>query len=306
MKHIFVLNPAAGKGDAEKKILPQILSAAKKSGVDYEIHRTMHVGDARRFVRSRCTALEGELLRFYAVGGDGTLNEVVNGALRCPNAEIALIPAGTGNDFPRMFSSPKAFLDIAKQIKGKARPMDLIRCNESHFINMLNIGLDCAVVAKTAEIKKNSPLNGSAAYLASLTSSFLANKGCFLTVEFEDGTVEEGEFTLVAVGNGAFCGGGFKGVPQASVDDGLLDVSLIRKVDRKTFLALVRKYHQGTHLNDPKAREIVKYVQCRKVVITSSERLLFCADGELAKAKRIELEILPGAIRFSLPEGVCR
>ncbi len=303
MKHIFILNPAAGRGNAEAKILPEILSSVKKNGIDYEIHRTINAGDASHFVKNHCLKETEETMRFYAIGGDGTLNEVANGAFGFENAEIALIPAGTGNDFPRSFSHPEAFLDIPKQLAGKARPIDLIRYNDRYLVNMLNIGLDCAVVAKTAELKKKPLLNGSMAYIAGLASVFGTNKGCKMTVTLEDGSREEGEFTLLAVGNGAFCGGGFKGVPKASIDDGLFDVSMIRKVNRRTFLALIGKYHDGTHLESPKTEGLIKYVQCKKLMISSNERLQICADGEISKTKQIELELLPGAIRFSVPEG---
>ena len=149
MKHIFILNPAAGKGTAEAKILPGILAAAKSADIDYEIHRTINAGDACRFVQNRCLSEAERALRFYAVGGDGTLNEVINGAYGFVNAEIGLIPAGTGNDFPRIFKHPEYFSDISKQLTGQAHTIDLIRYNDRYLINMMNIGLDCAVVAKT-------------------------------------------------------------------------------------------------------------------------------------------------------------
>ncbi|MDD3023607.1 MAG: diacylglycerol kinase family lipid kinase [Syntrophomonadaceae bacterium] len=303
MKHIFVLNPVAGRGDAEKKLLPKILSALKNSNLDYEIHRTLNKGDATRFVKDRCLLAENAALRFYAVGGDGTLNEVVNGAFGFENVEIALIPAGTGNDFPRSFSHPEYFLDIERQLAGNSRSIDLIRYNDSYLVNMLNIGIDCAVVARTAELKKKPFLNGSSAYLAGIACVFVANKAYQMSVTLEDGSVEEGEFTLLAVGNGAYCGGGFKGVPKACLDDGLLDVSMVKKINRRTFLAVIRKYHDGTHLEPSKTELPIKYIKCRKLTISSHERLQICADGEISKEKRIDLELLPKAIVFSVPKG---
>ena len=303
MKHIFLLNPAAGRKRAEQQILPAVLAAVKDADVDYEIHRTMNPGDACRFAKTSCDAEKNRLLRFYAIGGDGTLNEVVNGIIGVQNAELALIPAGTGNDFTRMFSNPAFFLDIRRQLSGHTRVLDLIRCNDRFFINMLNIGLDCAVVAKTDEMKKNPFLQGSLAYLVSVASVLGRNKGYPMRIEFSDGTVMEDTYTLAAVGNGAFCGGGFKGVPKACLNDGLLDVSLIRKVSRRSFLALVASYHKGTHLAKTGIDGIVTYRQCREVKISSTERMQICMDGEIAKTREVELELFPSAIRFSVPEG---
>ena len=303
MKHIFILNPAAGKGNAEAKILPEILSAVKNADVDYEVHRTINAGDAFHFVQNRCITESERAMRFYAVGGDGTLNEVVNGAYGYVNAEIGLIPAGTGNDFPRIFTHPKYFGDVSRQLAGKPCQIDLIRYNDRYLVNMLNIGLDCAVVAKTGELKSYPVLKGSLAYLVGVASVLGENRGYHMSVTLDDGTVEEGEFTLVAVGNGAFCGGGFKALPKALLNDGLLDVITVKKVTRRAFLGLIGKYRKGTHLSSPKAAEILQYTQCRSLKIIGAERLQICADGEISKERQIELEILPSAIRFSMPEG---
>jgi diacylglycerol kinase family enzyme len=197
MKHIFILNPAAGKGRAAGFFLPKIIETSKRLGIDYEIHRTIAPDDARHFVKKRCEAAAADpepeaALRFYACGGDGTINEVVNGAFGYKNVETAMIPAGTGNDFPRNFGKIKAFEDIERQILGTARPVDVIRYEyipvnpvsktpsssyeldaifESdpdpvirYGINMFNIGFDCNVAAKTAEFKAHPFITGPLAY----------------------------------------------------------------------------------------------------------------------------------------------
>ncbi len=303
MKHIFILNPVAGDKKAETKILPLILEAVKGEGVDYEIHRTMNVGDGENFVRNRCLDYPQENLRFYAVGGDGTLNEVANGAFGFPNAEIAFIPAGTGNDFARIFSNPRGFHDVRKQIQGTAISMDLIRYGDRVIVNMLNIGLDCAVVTEMDRLKKKFFLRGPFAYLAGVAVVFAGNRGFRLKVNLEDGREYDREFTLVAVGNGSYCGGGFRGMPKAEINDGLLDVSLIAKVNRRTFAALIGKYHKGTHLESPMAKDIITYVKCRSLTITPEDAMEICVDGEVFRSGSLEISILPAAMRFSVPEG---
>lgn len=303
MRHIFILNPAAGPKKAEKKILPRILEAVKAENVDYEIHRTMNVGDGENFVKSRCLDHLGESMRFYAVGGDGTLNEVANGVFGFPNAELAFIPAGTGNDFARIFSDSRAFQDIRKQLRGRAKPIDLVRYDDRVIVNMLNIGLDCAVVSEVDILKERYFLRGPFAYMVGVGVVFGRNRGFHLKVTLEDGSVFDQEFTLVAVGNGAFCGGGFKGVPKAEIDDGLLDVSLINKVNRRTFASLITKYHKGTHLESPLAGDIITYVKCRSISIEPRDTMQICVDGEVSCSGRLDISIVPEAVRFSVPEG---
>ncbi len=303
MKHIFVLNPAAGPKKAERKILPRILEAVKAENVDYEIHRTMNVGDGENFVRNRCSTHSEENMRFYAVGGDGTLNEVANGIFGFPNAELAFIPAGTGNDFARIFSAPRAFQDIKRQLRGKAKPIDLIRYDDRVIVNMLNIGLDCAVVSEVDVLKEKYFLRGPLAYMVGVGVAFGHNKGFLLKVTLEDGSVYDQEFTLVAVGNGAFCGGGFKGVPKAEINDGLLDVILVNKISRRAFASLITKYYKGTHLESPLARDIITYVKCRSLSIESKDNMQICVDGEVDCTDRLDISIIPSGIRFSVPEG---
>ncbi|MDD2216012.1 MAG: diacylglycerol kinase family lipid kinase [Eubacteriales bacterium] len=303
MKHIFILNPVAGKGRAEIEVLPKVLEAVKDEGIDYEIHRTINVSDATNYVKNRCMAGNGEPMRFYAIGGDGTLNEVVNGAYGFDNAEVAFIPAGTGNDFVRVFKNPQFFKDIKRQLGGKAKTIDLIRHNDRVFINVLNIGLDCQVVAEVVHLKKKPFLRGALAYGVGVAIAFTGNRGCDLTITMEDGRTHQGEITLVAVGNGAFYGGGFKGIPRAKIDDGLLDVSIIKKVNRRTFLSLVMDYRKGTHLEKRNAKDLIHYTQCKSLTIHSHKEMQICIDGELAEAEEIAISIVPGALRFSVPDG---
>lgn len=337
MKHIFIINPAAGKGRSEKTFLPKIIETAKETGIDYEIHRTMAPGDADRFVRGHCDAekeagsgnsADENLIRFYACGGDGTLNEVVNGAYGFQNAEIAMIPAGTGNDFPRNFRNPKYFEDIRRQIQGRAKPIDIIRytadvpgnSSESsprdfdiyescpdpvvrYGINMFNIGLDCNVVDKTAEIKMHPFLPGLLAYGLGVGIILLRKEGVNLELHFDDGEVLGGDIMLTAIGNGCFCGGGFKGVPEASLEDGLIDVSVVGNISRRKFLSLIVKYRKGTHLKDPAVTEFLTYKKCKSLKMIPSKPVKFCTDGEIMMVGETIFEIVTGGINFSVPQG---
>lgn len=335
MKHIFIMNPAAGKGKAGKVFLPQIIETPKRLGIDYEIHRTIAPGDATHFVRSRCEARETqreteEMFRFYACGGDGTMNEVANGAYGQQNVEIAMVPAGTGNDFPKSFGDLKYFEDIEGQILGKARLIDIIRYEaimpnqifgslssadpDSIFdsdpdptvrygINMFNIGFDCNVADKVAEIKTNPFVPSPLAYGLGVGMILGKKEGVSLEICLDDGEVHSGEIMLIAIGNGSYCGGGFKGVPKASVDDGLIDVSIVENINRRTLLSLLGKYRKGTHLEDPKTASIITYRKCKSLTIKPCDTVKLCTDGEVSIVGETTFEIIPSGINFSVPRG---
>ena len=321
MKHYFIINPAAGQGEA-LDLIRDIHAVCQVAGIDHEVYETSAPADAERFVRSCCRAWEeageagrtssdrtADTLRFYACGGDGTLNEVANGAAGFGFAEVGCIPSGTGNDFVRNFPEGD-FDDLIAQIRGKARPADLIRyegiCDGEYVsrycVNMFNIGFDSNVVDLTARLKKLPLMSGHLAYLASVAVMLAEKKGADLRVEYEDGFVHEGKLLLIAVANGCFCGGGVKGIPRAVTDDGLFDVSLVRNIPRRTFAALFPKYKQGTHLSDGRLADVIRYT-CEKSlrIAPVRETMKLCVDGEITKAGPVRFAIAPRAFRFIIP-----
>ena len=165
MKHIFLINPAAGKkGNAESIIRPQIEDYCGKAGLDYEIYVTKCQGDAQNYCREH--AKSGEALRFYACGGDGTLYEVVNGAYGYPNCEVAVIPLGSGNDFVRLFGTKEQFCNVEAQVTGIPVELDVIKCGDKIAINQCSMGMDAEVCAKQSYFKKMPLMTGETAYVA--------------------------------------------------------------------------------------------------------------------------------------------
>ena len=301
MKHIYVLNPAAGRGDRSAELTEQIHSAYPK-GESVQIYRTTGRGDATRFVRAYCAEHKDESLRFYACGGDGTLGEVVNGAIGFPNAAVGLLPVGTGNDFVRSFTSPDRFLNLAAQRMGKEIVLDVIRCNDLYCVNLLNIGFDCEVVVKTGEIKRKPYVPKGMAYGMGVALELIRKPGVKAMIEIDGGAPCERELLLCAIGNGAYYGGGFMPLPFASLQDGLLDLCIVKNVSRTKFVSLVGTYKKGKHVVSAN-KDILEYRRCRSLRITFPSLQNVCLDGEVRPMNGCDIEVLPAALRFVVPVG---
>ena len=314
LNHIFIINPAAGKGTEGRPLAEIIRDACEVAGVRAEIYNTTARGDATRFVRERIASKpSGETLRFYACGGDGTLSEVVSGAVNTnanaePGAldgvEVGCVPIGTGNDFVRNFTSPEFFRDITKQLLGDAVEIDCYNCGSGRYgINMVNIGFDCDVAVKAAEYKRRRFMPKSLAYIAGVISLLRRNEGKRVRVIREDGSEITREFQLVSAANGGFCGGGFNSAPKSSLTDGFLDISLIDKVSRFDFIRLVGAYKNGKHLETRLGKRIIEYAHAKSVRFEFAEPVNVCIDGEISRMEQLELGIMPRALSFVIPVG---
>ena len=298
----FILNPKSGRSPKQKKMEQEIQEACKKRQLNYHIYYTTCVGDATEYVKSM-VRISQEKQRFICVGGDGTINEIANSAPCNPNVEFGVIPNGSGNDFVRNFSNLKLFSNIEAQLDGETMSLDLIKCNDNYCVNMVNIGFDCAVVKEAQRLKRFKWVSPGISYILGVVVVLFKKFGTKMKVIFDDGEVLEKEFTLTAIGNGKFCGGGFEAAPRALLTDGLLDVCAIDKISRLTFISLVGSYKNGTYLNSPKA---MKYIRHRRVPHFKMEfdaPIPICIDGEIKGAKTIDFEVVQNAFNFVIPKG---
>lgn len=314
MRHIFVINPKAGKEKNRQKFEAQILAAGEKLNKKVEIYETKSAGDAEDFVRRTCEAKDpDEVIRFYACGGDGAVHEIANGIYGFENAEIGCVPMGTGNDFIRNFGTAKQFLDIEAQLMGESVDTDVIRyverregvdCKERYCMNMINIGFDCNVADLTATAKTWPLVNGSFAYLISVFIMLIKKEGANLRVEFDDGEVYDDKLLLMTAANGCFCGGGWKSNPVAEINDGIMDIGLIKDIPRRKFPGLLPKYQKGTHFDYKGIEDILIYKKAKKLTIyVNGGDVRICTDGEITRAKKVTLEMVPGAVKFAVPQG---
>ncbi len=301
MEHIFIINPAAGQGKGAK--LPfAIGEALDETAYEYSIYFTKAPGDAERFVQETCAS--GKKVRFYICGGDGSFHEAVNGVKGYPDAEIGLLPIGTGNDFVRNFGRKKDFLDILFQIEGKSMACDVIDINGRYVVNMANIGFDCEVVVEAGKWKKKPFISGTAAYILGIVSEFVKPIGKKISFRWADGTVMTGKFLLCTIANGSFCGGGFCSSPKAALDDGLMDVGIVQMLPRRRFVGILPKYKAGTYLETKLGQEKVLYSKHRKIELAMEKPAHISIDGEISQFTYLKAEMVPRAFRFIVPKGV--
>lgn len=331
MKHVFIMNPESGKVRNRERLIVEIRKAAKELGADYEIYFTTGKGDGGAYARALCERYckdSGEdvsevswnetkpaRLRIYGCGGDGTINELVNGCFGYAGVEIGAIPMGTGNDYIRNYGKAADFKNIRRQMRGRSVSSDLIgfhavynkNITEGYCANMFNIGFDCNVVDLTSRVKRWPLVGGSLAYLISVFLILIRKKGADLRIEYADGRVLDGKILLIAIANGCYCGGGVKGVPYCKLDDGLMDVSVVNNISRTSFISLFPSYAKGTHMQRYKiqAQKIIQYSKETSLKITANrESLRLCTDGEITTQKTVEFSIVPNGFRFVVPEGL--
>jgi len=304
MKHIFIVNPAAGKGKHIPSLLASITYACEDLKVEYDVYHTHAVGDATAYVSDKCKQNPDEKFRFYACGGDGTLSEVLNGAVGYDNAEIAVVPTGTGNDFVKTFRHPEYFSEIQKQVLGVSQRLDLLKYNDHYSLNIVNVGFDCDVVCKVAQIKRNAFVPSKLAYIMGIISVFTKPLGKRFKVTIDDGDCIENDFMLCAMANAHYYGGGFNAAPLAKLNDGYMDLCLVDIVSRLDFVRIIPKYKSGQHVdeNGNSNYSFVRYQKCKKVVIESADTIGICGDGEVSYGDKVVVEVIPNAIAFSVPK----
>lgn len=296
-KHFFIINPEAGKTDVSERIINEIQKVFKDKSESYEVYITKGENDATKFAKNVCETNNGNL-RFYACGGDGTLNEVINGVVGFDNASVSVIPYGTGNDFINNFKSNINFYDIEKQIESNEEKIDLLKVNNKYAINLCNIGFDAKVANNMTKFKKIPFLNGQGVYTLSVFYSLLNKMHSYFNISIDDKENIEGDFLICVIANGMTYGGGYRGTPLAKINDGLIDVCIFKKVSRFKLLKLINIYKRGEHLENEEMKKYFIYRKCKTININSEKKLTVCIDGEILLEKNINVTVENNAINF--------
>ena len=300
MKHIFIINPTAGKYDSRQRIYEMAEHLRTAHGLDVQCILTKKQGHATEIAQKLCQT--GEPLRFYACGGDGTVNEVANGIIGYDNAAMSVIPVGTGNDFLKNFGDDlDKFRDAENLWDGPQFPMDAIDVNGRVALTIACSGIDARVARDVHKYSESPLLDGKGSYIYSLAVNFLFKGiGTHWTITLDDVTTE-GDWSLVSVCNGRYYGGGFMPVAEARMDDGVLNTLVVREVNRRTFLKFVGPYSRGEYAKFPE----YAHCSCPKVVHIHSEKpdIVTCLDGESVVNSDVTIKLHDKKLNFFGPEG---
>ena len=298
MKHLFIINPVAGKYDHTEEIKARL--EPYKEEFDLEIAVTTAARDGEDIVRK--AAASGEELRVYACGGDGTFNEVASAAVDFENVAVTHVPLGSGNDYIKLFSDGGAsFSDIDRLLRDsdEAR-FDVIRCNDMVGANICSVGIDARIGTEMARYKRLPLVSGSMAYYISTLVNVVKGITEHYVVEV-NGRVIDQKFTLICIANGRCYGSTFRPVPEAEPDDGILDVLLVNPVSRLQVAGIIGKYAEGKYRQ---LGELVEHVQCTEITITADKDMAVNVDGECLVTKKVKMTIVPKALRVFFPKGL--
>ncbi|MBO4837447.1 MAG: YegS/Rv2252/BmrU family lipid kinase [Clostridia bacterium] len=300
MRHIFIVNPDSGPQDATASIRRQIAAANAENFA--EIHVTRATGDATQYVSKLCSETTEEL-RFYACGGDGTLNEVVNGAAGHPHAAVGCWPCGSGNDFVKYYGGKQAFLNLPAQLSAAVTPIDLIRVNERYAVNVVNIGFEAKAAARMVSFRRIPLFQGPRSYYPAVVTTLIDGLKNPFRIALDGEKIFDGNILLCTFANGGYVGGSFHCAPRADMADGLLEICMVTPVSRLRFAKLIGFYQRGEHLDNPAMKDCVTYRRARKAEIESDREFLICLDGEILKGTRFTIQSILGALRLILPSG---
>ncbi|MEF2836182.1 MAG: diacylglycerol kinase family protein [Oscillospiraceae bacterium] len=298
MKHLFIINPAAGSHDRTEEYSKVIHQLCREKGLDYEIQVSTAPGEATRIARE--AAQSGEEVRLYACGGDGTLQEVAAGAAGYDNAAVTVFSGGSGNDFVKLFDDPKAFFHLERLLDPEEVTFDMIRCNDDLALNICSVGLDARIAADVSRYKRIPLLQGFRAYLVSTAVNLMKGISEPYTVEV-NGEQFDGERTFVCVCNGRYYGGGFNPIPEADPTDGMLDVLLVDKVSLLQVPGLIGKYKDGLY---QQISHVARYVKTNCVKVFSEKPTAVNLDGETRVAREVVMKLAEEKLRFFYPRGL--
>lgn len=296
-EYTFILNPMAGKGAGRKA--DELLEALLRgSGMKFKALHTEAPGHATHLARHAVTS------HVVAVGGDGTINEVVNG-LAGTDHIMGIIPTGSGNDFIKSVGIPRSMKKALEVLRaGRVRTIDVGRVQTGRmdngsmqyapvrlFANGVGIGFDAAVARRVSEIRG---LRGTPLYLLAVLQTLGRYRSPEFTIQTDDESWSSREL-LIAVGNGRCAGGGFYLTPDAAVDDGVLDVTVIQDVPVVKILRLIPGVMAGKRVENPS----VMYKKISRLEVRSSELFNVHADGEIVgrEVHGVRVEIVPGVLR---------
>lgn len=298
MTHLFIINPAAGSHDRTAEYTQEIEKHCSARSLTYRIEVSGGPGECTRLARE--AAESGEDFRIYACGGDGTLNEVVQGAAGHDNVAVTVFSGGSGNDFVKIFDDPKAFFELPRLLDAETAAFDLIDCNGKYSLNICSVGLDARIGVDVANYKRLPLLHGFSAYVASTVVNVIRGIYEHYVIEIEGETIDADQ-TMLCVCNGRFYGGGFNPVPEADPTDGMLDVLLVKKISRLQVPGVVGKYKDGRYKELPR---LVRHFRTKSLKIICDKPTAIQLDGEQQTITAADMHVSDKKLNFFYPRGL--
>lgn len=301
MKHLFIINGLVRADKKRKKIFDRLMASIDRLEGDVEVQFTAPPEWGAEQI-ARAAAETGEPVRIYACGGDGTLNEVVNGAAGYDNAAVTNVPLGTGNDFIKIFGENyrELFSDLPALMEGPQTAFDLMDCNGRLGIDVVCAGVDARIAADVDKYKTLPVVSGMGTYIMALVENVLFRGICRpMRVRMGDRDVS-GDTAVICVCNGRHYGGGFMPVGDAMPDDGVLDMLMVGKVSRTTFFRLVGKYAKGLYRDLP---ELISHYHGQTITYSSlgGEDVVTVVDGEVMRAPEFTVRLSEKKVNFFYP-----
>lgn len=308
MKHLIIVNGAAGKAAQKEALLATVKKEFEK--LDYEVYETTAPKSVIPFLKEYFTKNTKDTVRVYACGGDGTVNEVVNGLYGFKNAELAILPCGTGNDFVKIYGigndDVKDCTSFLPLINGNPIEVDLSKVetkdsdNPFYSINVVNVGFDAMVGALgsiNARKGKKDPYGASAIVPAILKGRF--NK---IVIIADGEQLNKKKLLLSSIAQGQYIGGKYRAAPKSDNTDGYMDVGLIKTMSlARLMLKYFTPYEKGTYFDMPKLAKKLVYRRARVVEVIAQKDIDICIDGEMLKGKYFKLTCMPKAIKLIPP-----
>ena len=301
MKYVFVVNPLAGDKNIAETIRQKIALLDEKD--DCELYVTKAEKDATSFVRNWVKEHPEEKVRFIACGGDGTINEVFNGAVGLENVEVTCYPCGSGNDFVKAYGGADKFTDLQALIKASTRKLDLLKVGDLYSNNVVNFGFDTYVAITVNEDRAKNGHGSKSSYTKGIIKSLITKMRNKFKVTADGRLLNpDGVALLCTLSNGQYVGGSFNCAPRAKMDDGLIEVCLVKPISRLKFVSMLKPYTEGTFLDNEKFQDIFVYCQAKKVEVEAPEGFAYSLDGEIIYQNKFTVEIIPGALDLAVPD----
>jgi len=302
MRHVVLINPAAGKTD-RADVVARMAEAAFSNGADpWELRLTERPGHAAEIAAA--VAAAGEKTILYVCGGDGTLGEAAHGLAGSACCAMAPVPIGSGNDFVRTFGegARERFFSFEALRDGTTVQIDLLRVGERTCLNIASAGLDAAICARMPIYKRLPAVSGSAAYWLALIHGFFTAVKNRYAFEIDGVRTDPADCVFAVAANGRWYGGGFCAAPRADVADGRIDFVRIPSLSRMKMLSMIPAYRRGEHLD---RYGFIEFMRCKSVRFLANGPIPMNLDGEIFPMRDPLVTVEPEALRLRLPVGLC-